>query len=302
MPTFELLDKLTDKQEIALNKELIKAYSASLKEVRSQIALAYEKYSNDGILDYASMQKYSRMAALEKGITDELVKLYAGVGKVFNNNFREIFLLNYFYTGWIFEQELQVKLAYAMLPDEAIKKAILSPLSGLTLNQRIGKNREIIITKVKEQLTQGLILGESIQKMGTRIKTVYETGTNNALRIAQTETTRIRNEGKEESYKKAASKGVRFTKMWVSTLDSKTRDNHRKLDGIKANKDGYFVIGRYKALHPGGFGVAEMDINCRCTTIAKLAGIEPTKRKDNESKLIIDYANYDDWYKDRVSK
>lgn len=302
MPTFEELDKLTDKQETALTKALIKAYSTSLKETRSKIALAYEKYSNDGILDYAAMQKYNRLALLEKSITDELVKLYATLGKTYLSTLQDIYLFNYFYTGWIFENDLQTNIAYAMLPDESIKKAILSPLSGLTLNQRIGKNREIVITKIKEQLTQGLIQGESIQKMGARIKSVYETDTNNALRIAQTETTRIRNAGKNESYKKAASKGVRFTKVWMSTLDSKTRDNHKKLDGMKANKDGYFVIGRYKAEHPGGFGVAEMDINCRCTTRAQLEGIEPSKRKDNESKMIIDYKNYDDWYKERVSK
>jgi SPP1 gp7 family putative phage head morphogenesis protein len=158
----------------------------------------------------------------------------------------------------------------------------------------------MIITKTREQLTQGLIQGESIQKMGKRIKDIYEGDTQKALRIAQTETNRVRNAGKEAGYQRAAAKGIMFKKVWVSALDSRTRDTHKKLDGMAANKDGYFVLGRFKALHPGGFGVAEMDINCRCTTRAELQGFEPSVRRA-KGEGIIDYASYEDWQKERVS-
>jgi SPP1 gp7 family putative phage head morphogenesis protein len=301
IPTVEQLDKITAASEKQLNKELIKAYSDSLKNVRLILAELYEKYSNDGVLDFSTMQKYNRYAAMEKSIADELTLLYKNASKALTSNLTEMYITNYLYTGYIIEMTAQTKLAFTMLHPDVVKSAIQNPLSGLTLNQRLGKNRDMIITKTREQLTQGLIQGESIQKMGKRIKDIYEGDTGKALRIAQTETNRVRNAGKDKGYDKARQKGVEFRKVWMSTLDGKTRDLHQKLDGKYADKNGYFLVGRFKALHPGGFGVAEMDINCRCTTRAELKGFEPEKRKDNETKKIIDYDTYDNWKKERVS-
>jgi SPP1 gp7 family putative phage head morphogenesis protein len=301
LPNNEALDTLTDKKEQQMNKELIKIYQRSLKDTRSELAKIYEQYSVDGVLDYATMQKYNRLAGLEASITEVLKESYNEIGRVLTANLTDIYTTNYLYTGFILETMSQTKLAYALLPTEAIKKAIQNPISGLTLNQRLQKNRTEIILKTREQLTQGLIQGESIQKMSKRIKDLYENDTTKSLRIAQTETNRVRNEGKDVSYDKAKAKGVNFTRVWVSSLDSRTRDTHKKLDGTKQNKDGYFVIGRYRAKYPGGFGVAEMDINCRCTTRAEFKGFEPTVRRAR-GEGIIDYKTYDDWYNDRVSK
>ena len=300
-PTVEALDLMTARQETKLNNELIKAYQQTLKEVRSQVALMYEKFGGQGVLDYPTMMKYNRLSALEGSIVEQLTKLYAETGKALNKNLTKMFVTNYLYTGYLIETATQAKLGFMMLSDEVIKKSIQNPISGLSLNQRLGKNRNEIILKMKEQLTQGLIQGESIDKMGKRIKGLLEGDTTKALRIAQTETNRVRNEGKEKGYDKAKTMGIRFNKVWMSTLDSRTRDNHRKLDGMYADKDGYFKVGRFKALHPGGFGAAEMDCNCRCTSRAELVGYGPEKRKDNETKKIIDYETYEDWKKERVS-
>jgi SPP1 gp7 family putative phage head morphogenesis protein len=301
MPTWEELDKMTEEQEKQLNKALLAMYAQALKDTRNQLVIVYEKYSNENIVDYATMQKYDRLSALEKSIMEQLTTLYADAGKALTSILSEIYSSNYLYTGFILESGLQVGLNYALLSPEVIKKAIQNPISGLTLNQRLGKNRTELIMKTREQLTQGLIQGESIQKMGKRIKDLYEGDATKSLRIAQTETNRVRNAGKEIGYDKAKAKGIDFTKVWIASLDSHTRDTHRKLDGAKANKDGYFVIGGKKALHPGGFGVAELDINCRCTTRAEFKGFEPTARRA-KGEGIIDYATYEEWEKERVSK
>jgi hypothetical protein len=54
-------EKLTNQAE----KELIKAYRESLKEIRAQLALAYEKYAADGTLTMAEMMKYGRLVKLD---------------------------------------------------------------------------------------------------------------------------------------------------------------------------------------------------------------------------------------------
>jgi hypothetical protein len=59
-------------------------------------------------------------------------------------------------------------------------------------------------------------------------------------------------------------------KEWIATPDRRTRQEHRELDGQKQDLRTPFVIesGPFagaKANHPGGFGIAEQDIMCRCT-------------------------------------
>ena len=51
-------EKLTNQAE----KELIKAYRESLKEIRAEVALAYEKYAVAGALTMAEMMKYRKGA------------------------------------------------------------------------------------------------------------------------------------------------------------------------------------------------------------------------------------------------
>ena len=290
------LVKLTDKQEKALIRQLQKQYSTSLIETRKAISEAYSKYSDDGILTYAEMQKYNRLVALEKNIVDELNSLYADTGKELRLTLSNMYQDSYLFTGFSLETEAQQKLAFSLLPKEQIAEAIQNPISGLTLNERLINNRRQIIIKTREQLTQGLIQGESISKMARRIKDVYEGDLNKSVRIARTETNRVRNAGTIRAYEKAEAMGLEFDRVWVATLDSRTRDSHGALDGQKADKDGLFHINGLSTKAPGQFGVASEDINCRCTTRAKLKNIDSIEeRRIKGEDEPVPYKTYNEW-------
>lgn len=53
-------------------------------------------------------------------------------------------------------------------------------------------------------------------------------------------------------------------KRWVTAKDERVRVEHRALDGVTLDVAEEFQIGLHSALYPGGFGVARLDINCRC--------------------------------------
>jgi SPP1 gp7 family putative phage head morphogenesis protein len=275
----------------------------SLKETKFNLLSLYEKYSRDGKLNFEDMQKYGRFASMEASIVEQLKELYNQTGRLLTKDLSTIYLQNYFYVGFLAETASQIKMSFSLLSPDVVKEQIQNPISGLTLNDRLKKNRNEIIIRTREQLTRGLILGEGIQNMSTRIKELYEFDVAKSVRIARTETNRVRNAGKEKGYERAKQKGVEFKKEWISTLDSRTRDMHKKLDGMLADEEGYFTVSSFRAKYPGGFGVAEMDINCRCTTKATFKGLESTVRRENvDDKKIIPYEKYSDWYENRVAK
>jgi uncharacterized protein with gpF-like domain len=53
-------------------------------------------------------------------------------------------------------------------------------------------------------------------------------------------------------------------------------------------------------MYPGGFGIASMDINCRCTVRAEIEGMEPKLRRARDEKtgknVVIPNTTYQEWY------
>lgn len=120
-------------------------------------------------------------------------------------------------------------------------------------------------TLLKTSLAEGMAAGESVpdlearvnQVMGERIRSSAET-------IARTEVVSAYNEGTVEGYRQS---GIVAQKTWLAALDDRTRDAHVALHGQTVELDGEWAIDGATAGAPGQFGVAELDINCRCTTV-----------------------------------
>jgi len=137
----------------------------------------------------------------------------------------------------------------------------------------LNKAKEVnatIIDKLRTTIIDGINEGESIVNLTDRIEQVYEGYTKysgfDAERIARTETIGAANQGALESYKQADVE----KKGWLSTRDGRVRDTHREAedryaDGIPVDKN--FNVGAGSGPAPGQMGVAEEDINCRCSLI-----------------------------------
>ena len=57
---------------------------------------------------------------------------------------------------------------------------------------------------------------------------------------------------------------VPLYKTWRTMQDDRVRDPHWALEGSTVPYDAYFYVDGAKALRPHGFGVPELDCNCRC--------------------------------------
>jgi len=60
----------------------------------------------------------------------------------------------------------------------------------------------------------------------------------------------------------ARSKGVDVVRVWLATLDTRTRGSHAGLDSKPENKAGGWNIGGDFATAPGGFGLVKNNVNC----------------------------------------
>jgi SPP1 gp7 family putative phage head morphogenesis protein len=302
-------EKAYARLEKSIARELLRNYQASLKEIRGDIALVFEKYGGE----YTEMVKYNRLANLEKDIADEIRKLTGKNAVTLKNGTAGAFEDSFYRVGFAIETDLQetlklqAKLRFGMLSPKTIEAAVNNPLDRVGFLQRAKDNQARLTRQLKEQLTQGLIRGDSYQNVAKRIKERMDVGATNTLRIAQTEMHRCHVEGRLAGFQQAERAGVEMDHIWTSTVDNRTRDMHADMDGRKADAvvdgrpffslpDGLTVEG------PGLTGIPEHDINCRCGIRAEITGYPPELRRVRGEAEPVPYQNYHQWYEARILK
>ena len=126
--------------------------------------------------------------------------------------------------------------------------------------------------KINAETLQGVLQGESMDKIAKRIMNVQEMNKTQAIRSARTIVTGAENKGRQDSYARAEADGIILQKEWLATNDSRTRHSHAMLDGAIVDQDKKFDNG---LMYPGDpSGRPEEVYNCRCTIVAKVNGFK----------------------------
>ena len=126
--------------------------------------------------------------------------------------------------------------------------------------------------KINAETLQGILQGESMDKIAKRMMNVQEMNKTQAIRSARTIVTGAENKGRQDSYARAEADGIILQKEWISTNDSRTRHSHAVLDGAIVDQDKKFENG---LMYPGDpSGRPEEVYNCRCTVAAVVKGFK----------------------------
>jgi len=131
-------------------------------------------------------------------------------------------------------------------------------------NQLVGVGDDMW-KKTRDELIQGMQLGESIPQLSLRVKEVLGTTDTRARTIARTEVIGASNAG---AYQQLLLLGPNAPqrKVWLSTHDSRTRVSHRAADGQVVDFFGDFRVGGEKLSYPGDPDASAANrVNCRCT-------------------------------------
>ena len=152
---------------------------------------------------------------------------------------------------------------------------------------------------IQAAVQQGIVKGESMDKIAKRLLPIVNMDKNAAIRTARTAVTGVENKGRKDATERVREAGIPMVEVWSCTHDQRTRDTHILLDGTEPNEQGYYGEGildtpiQYPA-DPSGD--PEEIYNCRCGTLSMIKGIDHSKDQDLYEQFMSE--NYEeDWEK-----
>ncbi|MEH6945201.1 phage minor head protein [Bacillus sp. JJ722] len=301
---FQFIQSTYNKMTRKTEKDVIQQYVNLLSNIRKEMALLFEKYEVEGKLTYAEMAKYHRLEEYFRKTEYTIDTHYKGLKKTIFKSLSKAYENAYYETAKGIQEAIEQDLQYSSVPHEVITAAIELPIEGLTLSQRLEKQRNNIVFTIKDTVTRGLVEGQTYATMAKNLKKVVEIDAAKSTRIVRTEAHRANETGKQDSAKYANSVGVITVKEWNSSKDERVRDrieaSHKELDGTTIPLDENFSQSGASGKGPGMMGSAAHDINCRCFLTYSIKDIE----KSDNVELYTEYGYNDNkevrqWYIER---
>lgn len=167
----------------------------------------------------------------------------------------------------------------------------------------LGKDTKRLSKQIASEISRGISNAATYEEMTRNIASFSNIPRNNAARIARTEAHRIQCKATMDAQWKAKEKGADIVKQWDSTMDGKTRESHRKLDGQIRELDEDFEVDGMHVSAPSQFWDPAEDCNCRCTLLQRarwaLDEDELATLKDRAEYFELDKANDFDDFKEK---
>lgn len=293
-----MINRIIGQKVKGSEREIAKLYANTLNDIRKELSKLYEKYEVGGKLTYTEMARYDRLKKFTDYLTELLTVQYKDLKKVIYDVLGESYEEGYYLTAWAVETDTLSKLAYATVAADTILSAIDNPLTNLS--ERIHKNMVNSIFEIRQEVTQGLVQGDTYGKMAKRLKEKLELQTYQAVRVVRTEAHRVQELSKWESSSYANAHGIVTMKTWNSSEDERVRHksgaNHRELNGKTIPENEEFVQGRGRGMGPGMMGTAAHDINCRCFLTRSVEAVNKPDAKELEGMT------FDKWKAERLKK
>lgn len=288
----EELDKVAKMTEKEVMKKLSALYRDAFRSIEKEVNDFMMKYAVDHKLDYATVtqmltpidlaeynQKIEELYAMYRDTGSEYIKIeidrlnarakitrLQALQDAINVELTKVtheyqMTLEDTLIGLFTEQYKEVsELLGIMAPvinREAIKTIIEYPYAGKMFSDRIWDNKDALVKHIKQNLTAGIIRGDSIQKMSRQLKKDLNVLYYQAERLVRTETNYAMNQGHLKGY---ADSGVVEKYEFLAAIDSRTSKLCKNQNG-KVYKLSDATVGvNYPPLHP----------NCRSTVIPVL--------------------------------
>ena len=226
-------------------------YNEKIQELHAMYRDTKSEYIKIEIERLKARSKITRLRALQDAINVELCKVTHEYQMTLEDT-----LIGLFSDQYAKACELMGVMAPG-IPREAIKKIIEYPYAGKMFSDRIWDNKDALVKYIQQDLTVGIIRGDSIQKMARQLKKDLKVLYYQAERLVRTETNYAMNQAHLKGYKDS---GVVEKYEFLAAHDKRTSKLCRDLDGQMFELSKAVVGENYPPMHP----------NCRSTVVPVL--------------------------------
>lgn len=290
----ELTDELIEQLEKKIAREYSRAYEevseklerylkrfeAKDEEKRKQLdagEITKEEYAKWRTGQILSGQRWAEM---KDTLAEDLKKVDTKVRSIIGDHMPDAYALNHNYATFAVEKDSMLNTSYTLYNRRTVENLLKDdenllpyPRTESKTAQKLRERADLIWNrqKINDSITQGVLQGEPIRDIAKRLQKVVGMDGSAAVRNARTMMTAVENKGREDAFDSLEEKGVKLTKVWVATLDDRTRHSHRLLHGEEKDPE----TGKYSngLQYPGDpFGDPEEVYNCRCSEIAHVKG------------------------------
>lgn len=307
----------SDKELARLERKLKSIYGQAEKDIAEKMESFERNYAKKDALYREKVRKgemtedeydYWKRGQVFQGnlwqqkkdqMADILYNANVNASNLINDRTIKVFTENANYASYAMEHGVGVNFGFTLYDENTVSNLIKNePNLLVQYTPKKGIDKAWNKRKITNQVTQGIIQGESIPDIAKRLSKV--TGSQNMKSMmmhARTSVTNAQNAGRIQSYKNAQNLGINVKKEWLATLDNRTRDQHGRLDGQKVDVDKPFVVDGFEIQYPGD-PTAEPALvyNCRCTLVADIVDY-PSQYKgytDVDGKF-VGAMSYDEW-------
>lgn len=292
----------TDQELAALEKRIAAEYKKAADELQEKIDAYFERFKKRDAetraligtvingkeyteQDYkqwrlAQIGRGKRFEALRDRVAERMTDANEVAAAYINDTTPGIYSLNRNYAAYTIEQTTG-DVGFDLWDEQTVKRLIVEQPDLMPYyppEKAVERGIDLAWGKrqITAQVTTGILQGESIGKIADRIqREIPIRERNSAIRAARTAVTGAQNAGRQDSYDAAVKMGIEMEKVWIATLDSRTRHDHAVADGQTVAEDEPFRVGGYKLMYPGDPSGPPHEIyQCRCTMIAKVKGVD----------------------------
>lgn len=233
-------------------------------------------------------------------LVDTLAEDYRNADRVaasiVNGHMPDAYAINHDYATFQVERGSNLDTSYTLYDRATVERLIRDQPDLLPAVRVDGKKDKAWNRKhIASAITQGVLQGESIDKVAKRVRSVADMDYRAAMRTARTAMTSAQNAGRVEAYRRAEGMGIHVRKQWLATLDGRTRHSHRRLDGEVVGMDENFSNGLSYPGDPGP-GIGSEVYNCRCTLVPVVDGAEPSEGVRHSN---LGGVSYEEWRGER---
>ena len=304
---------MTDRELKKLEERIAKAY----RQAYDGIAEKTDKY----FIQFAKRDKEMVQKVKDKKITSDQYRKWRKnkmlIGKRWNNMLDvigkdmlnidkiamsyvndtklDVYAINANFATYQIEHDSRIDTSFTLYNKDTVKM-LIKENPRLLPNYKPNEEKLLIWNKqhINSAITQAILQGKSIPDVAKSLEKVTNMDKKAAVRNARTAVTCAQNKARFDQYERAEALGIKMKKVWLATLDDRTRESHAELDGEEVDINEKFSNGLMFPADPDG--EPSMIYNCRCRMITQIdkyrTDWSDLKNRNNDK---LGGMSYDEW-------